>query len=166
MPYALGNDRRTLLWFANQRAVEYHPTLVRMDRPDRPTHLVLDLDPPAAGPDAFPMAVRAAHLVRQALADVGLEGAVKTSGAKGVHVFVPIDDGVAGGRGRRHPGHRRPGRGARSRAGHDRLREGGPGRQGLRRRHPGRRGDGGGGVQPPGATRDARVVTGGLGRPR
>src|SRR2546427_1836385 len=88
--YALCNDRRTLLWFANQRAVEYHPTLVRVDRPDRITHLVLDLDPPDA--DAFSMAVRAAHLVRQALADIGLEGAVKTSGAKGVHVFVPIDD--------------------------------------------------------------------------
>src|SRR3982074_2617297 len=44
--YALCNDRRTLLWFANQRAVEYHPTLVRADRPDHVTHLVLDLDPP------------------------------------------------------------------------------------------------------------------------
>jgi len=88
--YALCNDRRTLLWFANQRAVEYHPTLVLADRPDRITHLVLDLDPPDA--DAFSMAVRAARLVRQALADVGLEGAVKTSGAKGVHVFVPVDD--------------------------------------------------------------------------
>ena len=33
--YALCNDRRTLLWFANQRAVEYHPTLVRADHPDR-----------------------------------------------------------------------------------------------------------------------------------
>ena len=88
--YALCNDRRTLLWFANQRAVEYHPALVRVERPDRVTHLVLDLDPPDA--DAFSMAVRAARLVRQALADVGLVGAVKTSGAKGVHVFVPIDD--------------------------------------------------------------------------
>jgi bifunctional non-homologous end joining protein LigD len=88
--YALCNDRRTLLWFGNQRAVEYHPALARADRPDRITHLVLDLDPPEG--DAFSMAVRAAHLVRQALADVGLEGAVKTSGAKGVHVFVPIDD--------------------------------------------------------------------------
>jgi bifunctional non-homologous end joining protein LigD len=88
--YALCNDRRTLLWFANQRAVEYHPTLVRTDRPDRTTHLVLDLDPPDAG--GFALAVRAAHLVRHALAVVGLEGAVKTSGAKGVHVFVPIDD--------------------------------------------------------------------------
>jgi DNA ligase D len=89
--YALCNDRRTLLWFANQRAVEYHPPLIRADRWDRPTHLVLDLDPPFA--DAFPLAVRAAELVRQALADVGLVGAVKTSGAKGVHVFVPIEAG-------------------------------------------------------------------------
>ncbi len=87
--YALCNDRRTLLWFANQRAVEYHPTLIRADRWDRPTHLVLDIDPPSAG--AFPLAVRAAFIVRAALAGAGLAGAVKTSGAKGVHVFVPID---------------------------------------------------------------------------
>ena len=87
--YALCNDRRTLLWFANQRAIEYHPALVRVERPDHVTHLVLDLDPPDVG--AFGLAVRVAHLVRRALADVGLVGAVKTSGAKGVHVFVPID---------------------------------------------------------------------------
>jgi len=86
--YALCNDRRTLLWFANQRAVEYHPTLIRGDHWDRPTHLVLDIDPPSA--DAFPLAVRAAQLVRQVLAEAGLAGAVKTSGAKGVHVFVPV----------------------------------------------------------------------------
>src|SRR2546430_8292927 len=87
--YALCNDRRTLLWFANQRAVEYHPTLVRADRWDRPTYLVLDLDPPSS--DAFGSAVRAAQLVRQALDDVGMAGAVKTSGAKGLHVFVPVE---------------------------------------------------------------------------
>ena len=44
--YALCNDRRTLLWFANQRAMEYHPTLVRPGTRTAPTHLVLDLDPP------------------------------------------------------------------------------------------------------------------------
>ena len=87
--YALCNDRRTLMWFANQRAVEYHPTLVRADRWDRATHLVLDLDPPS--PEAFQLAVRAAQLVHQALVDAGLSGAVKTSGAKGIHVFVPIE---------------------------------------------------------------------------
>ena len=46
--YALCNDRRTLMWFANQRAVEYHPTLARPSSDGSvQTHLVLDLDPPA-----------------------------------------------------------------------------------------------------------------------
>jgi DNA ligase D-like protein (predicted polymerase) len=88
--YALGNDRPTLLWLANQRAVEYHPTLGLADNIYRPTHLILDLDPP--GDDDFPAVVAVAHLVHQALIDSGLEGAVKTSGAKGVHIFVPIDE--------------------------------------------------------------------------
>jgi bifunctional non-homologous end joining protein LigD len=86
--YALCNDRRTLLWFANQRAVEYHPTLFHIDRPDSPTYLVLDIDPPEGS--SFTLAVQAAHLVRETLATAGLTGLVKTSGAKGVHVFVPI----------------------------------------------------------------------------
>jgi DNA primase len=51
---------------------------------------VLDLDPPEG--DAFQLAVRAAQLVRQVLTDVGLAGLVKTSGAKGVHVFVPVEE--------------------------------------------------------------------------
>lgn len=88
--YALCDDRRTLLWLANQRAVEYHPTLGMADNIYRPTHLVLDLDPPPESD--FAAVVSAAHLVRRALADCGLTGAVKTSGAKGVHVFVPLDD--------------------------------------------------------------------------
>src|SRR5687767_12725224 len=41
--YALCNDRRTLLWFANQRAVEFHPALVRAENWTHPTHLILDL---------------------------------------------------------------------------------------------------------------------------
>jgi DNA ligase D-like protein (predicted polymerase) len=86
--YALCDDRRTLLWFANQRAVEYHPALVRADRLGEPLYLVLDLDPPS--PDGFTAAVRAARLVGEVLDGVGLAGAVKTSGAKGVHVFVPV----------------------------------------------------------------------------
>ncbi|HEY3923755.1 MAG TPA: hypothetical protein VGL75_04275 [Acidothermaceae bacterium] len=90
--YALGNDRRTLLWLGNQRAVEFHPGLSTIDRPDQPTHLVLDIDPPE---ESFRLAVAAARLVRQALADVGMLGAVKTSGAKGVHVFVPLADATS-----------------------------------------------------------------------
>jgi DNA ligase D len=86
--YALCNDRRTLLWFANQRAVEYHVTLFTIGAWDRPSYLVLDLDPPEGA--NFSVVVRAALLVRQALADSGLAGAAKTSGAKGLHVFVPL----------------------------------------------------------------------------
>ena len=86
--YALCDDRRTLIWFANQRAVEYHPTLSLAGHLDRPTYLILDIDPPSGG--EFGHAVAAAFLVRRALAEVGLVGAVKTSGAKGVHVYVPI----------------------------------------------------------------------------
>jgi bifunctional non-homologous end joining protein LigD len=89
--YALCNDRRTLLWFANQRAVEYHPTLMRVDRWDSPDFLVLDIDPPPDG--SFNVVVRAVQLVREALVSAGLAGAVKTSGAKGAHVFVPLADG-------------------------------------------------------------------------
>ena len=91
--YGLCNDRRTLLWFANQRAIEYHPALFRVDRPGGPTHLVLDLDPPAE--DGFALAVGAAQVVRQALADAGLDGAVKSSGAKGVHIFVPLHEATS-----------------------------------------------------------------------
>jgi DNA ligase D-like protein (predicted polymerase) len=88
--YALCDDRRTLLWLANQRAIEYHPALGLADNVYRPTHLVLDLDPPTD--DDFAAVVVVAHLVREALANSGLIGAVKTSGARGVHVFVPVDD--------------------------------------------------------------------------
>ncbi|MGH8999750.1 MAG: DNA polymerase domain-containing protein [Acidimicrobiia bacterium] len=89
--YALCNDRRTLVWFANQRAVEYHPTLVRTGSEDRPTHLVVDIDPPPR--EGFRLAVAAAGVVRAALAEAGLTGVVKTSGAKGLHVFVPVAGG-------------------------------------------------------------------------
>jgi bifunctional non-homologous end joining protein LigD len=90
--YALCDDRRTLLWFGNQRAVEYHPALMRAGHWAHASYLVLDIDPP--GSRQFGLAVQAAFLIRQALTDSGLAGVVKTSGAKGVHVFVPIDDSV------------------------------------------------------------------------
>ena len=45
--YALANDQRTLIWFANQRAVEYHPALMKVPHWEHQTHLILDLDPPS-----------------------------------------------------------------------------------------------------------------------
>lgn len=85
--YALCEDRRTLLWFANQRATEYHPTLMPLETTE--THeIVLDLDPPEGGDLA--QVVAAARLVRSALSGVGLDAAVKTSGAKGLHIVAPL----------------------------------------------------------------------------
>ena len=83
----LCDDRRTLLWLANQRAVEFHVPFLRAGE-EQPTGIVLDLDPPEGA--EFAVVVQAAELVRRALADAGLSGAVKTSGSKGVHVVVPV----------------------------------------------------------------------------
>ena len=88
--YARCEDVRTLLWFANQRAVEYHPTLCDSAGPG---YLVMDLDPPEGA--GFAAAVGAAYLVREVLTAAGLSGAVKSSGAKGLHIFVPLAPGPA-----------------------------------------------------------------------
>jgi DNA ligase D len=85
--YTLCNSKRTLLWLANQAAIELHPWLSRVDRIDRPDHLVLDIDPPA---EQFHRAVEVALAAREVLGSEGLEGAVKTSGSKGVHLYVPL----------------------------------------------------------------------------
>ncbi|WP_433826529.1 DNA polymerase domain-containing protein [Actinoplanes sp. CA-015351] len=90
--YALGNDQRTLIWFGNQRAIEYHPGLT-LAGSHHPTHLIMDLDPPEGG--GFRLAVEAAKLVRQVLTDLGMTGALKTSGSKGVHVYVPLEADAA-----------------------------------------------------------------------
>lgn len=95
--YPLCNELRTLLWFGNQRAVEYHPTLMVPHFGEQTdvlggtvTHLVLDLDPPEGS--GFDGVVAVAHLVHEALSAAGLRGAVKTSGSKGLHVIVPVRD--------------------------------------------------------------------------
>ena len=83
----LVEDRRTLLWLANQRAVEFHVPFSLVGE-EEPTGLVLDLDPPDGA--SFDVVVATARLCRQALADAGLAAAVKTSGSTGLHVVVPV----------------------------------------------------------------------------
>ena len=60
-----------------------------IDKPDRPDFVLFDLDPPEE-PDGFALAVRVAHLIREALEALDLASYVKTSGADGIHVLVPI----------------------------------------------------------------------------
>jgi DNA ligase D-like protein (predicted polymerase) len=85
--YTLSNDKRTLRWLANQACIELHPWLSRTDRLERPDHLVFDLDPPK---DAFERSVQVALVLKEVLDEIGLEGLPKTSGGKGVHVYVPL----------------------------------------------------------------------------
>jgi bifunctional non-homologous end joining protein LigD len=85
--YTVCNSKRTLLWLANQAAIEFHPWLSRTNRLEHPDHLVFDLDPP---PDRFHVAVEVALAMKEMLGRYRIEGVVKTSGAKGIHIYVPI----------------------------------------------------------------------------
>jgi bifunctional non-homologous end joining protein LigD len=85
--YPLCNSKRTLLWLANQAAIELHPWLSRVGRLERPDHVVFDLDPPAG---QFAVAIDVALVLKDVLDENGLEGVVKTSGAKGIHIYIPI----------------------------------------------------------------------------
>ncbi len=77
----------TLLYAAQQNTIEFHPWHSRVDRPDRPDWIVLDLDPsPGAG---FRNVVRVARLIRERVEELGLPCGVKTSGSRGLHVYVP-----------------------------------------------------------------------------
>lgn len=87
--YVLAQDRPTLAWLANEACIELHPSLARVPHLDRPDFLVVDLDPmPPAG---FAEARRVAFLVRELLERVGLRGYPKTSGATGIHIYVPLE---------------------------------------------------------------------------
>ncbi|MFF7837368.1 non-homologous end-joining DNA ligase [Streptomyces ossamyceticus] len=78
-----------VVWAAQFGTLTFHPWPVRRDDVDRPDELRLDLDP-QPGTD-YADAVRAAHELRSVLHDYGdLRGWPKTSGGRGLHVFVPI----------------------------------------------------------------------------
>lgn len=78
-----------VLWAAQFGTLTFHPWPVRRDDADRPDELRIDLDP-QPGTD-YADAVRAAHELREVLHEYGgLRGWPKTSGGRGLHVFVPI----------------------------------------------------------------------------
>jgi bifunctional non-homologous end joining protein LigD len=87
--FPLVNDRETLLWMVQMHCIDMNAWYSRIDKPERPDYVVFDLDPPESR-NGFPEAIRVAHLVRQALERLELDSYVKTSGADGIHVLVPI----------------------------------------------------------------------------
>jgi bifunctional non-homologous end joining protein LigD len=88
--YALCNSEDVLLWLADQAAIELHPWLSRVDRLEEPDLMAFDLDPPEG---AFARAASLALVLRDVLQEAGLRSVAKTSGAKGVHVVVPLRRG-------------------------------------------------------------------------
>jgi bifunctional non-homologous end joining protein LigD len=85
--FPLVNDELALLWMVQMHCIDMNAWYSRVDKPDRPDFVLFDLDPPDGG---FKQAVDVAHLVRGLLEEVGLMGYVKTSGADGIHVLVPV----------------------------------------------------------------------------
>ena len=76
-------------WAAQMGTLTFHPWPVRRDRPDHPDELRIDLDP--HGSTDFRDAVRAAGAARELLEDLGMRGFPKTSGNRGVHVYLRIE---------------------------------------------------------------------------
>ncbi len=85
--FPLVNSREALLWMVQMHCIDMNAWYSRVDKPDRPDFVLFDLDPPDGD---FPLCVRAALLVRDALDELGLRSYVKTSGSEGIHVLVPI----------------------------------------------------------------------------
>jgi bifunctional non-homologous end joining protein LigD len=82
-------DAATLAWMANLACLELHPHPVRADDLDHPDELRVDLDPvPGIEWDQIR---QVAHVVQAALADFGLVGWPKTSGSRGMHIYVRIE---------------------------------------------------------------------------
>ncbi len=87
--YVLVNDLPTLAWAANLHNIEMHTVLARMPHIERPTVMVFDLDP--GQPATALECARVALWLKEALEKSGLQSLVKSSGAKGLHVYVPLN---------------------------------------------------------------------------
>jgi len=86
--YCLCNDLASLLWFVNQGCIEMHTWLSKVATPDLPDIMTLDLDPYPGVP--FSQVLEVSLLIKKYLDMLGLKSFPKTSGATGIHIFVPI----------------------------------------------------------------------------
>jgi bifunctional non-homologous end joining protein LigD len=87
--YCICDDLPTLVWLANLADLELHPSLSLARDPLRPTVMAFDLDP--GPPAALAACCEVALLLREALGGLGLECFAKTSGSKGLQVYVPLN---------------------------------------------------------------------------
>lgn len=87
--YIVGDNAATLVYMANLGAIERHPWHSRVESLEHPDWLVFDLDPGEGV--RFETICEVALKTREVLARVGLESYPKTSGARGIHVYVPVE---------------------------------------------------------------------------
>jgi bifunctional non-homologous end joining protein LigD len=87
--FTLVNEPAALVWMVQMNCIDMNAWYSRVDKPDRPDFVLFDLDPPDSR-DGFVEAIRVAHLIREALEGLELRSYVKTSGADGIHVLLPI----------------------------------------------------------------------------
>ncbi|HEY0098726.1 MAG TPA: non-homologous end-joining DNA ligase [Pyrinomonadaceae bacterium] len=85
--YIVGGERPTLVYMANLAAIERHPWHSRIEQLDRPDWVVFDLDPENVD---FKIVCETAVSTRDILNGLGLESYAKTSGSRGLHIYVPI----------------------------------------------------------------------------
>jgi len=88
------DDLETLIWVENLASIELHVPLARADSPGTPDSVVFDLDPGEGA--GLPDCAKVALILRDLLADMKLSSCVKTSGRKGLHVYVPLNSKEAG----------------------------------------------------------------------
>ncbi len=87
------DDAAGLIWAANQGAIEFHPWAATADEVTQPDQVIFDLDP---GEQAdFARVLQAGLHVRAALDKAGLKGYPKTSGARGLHIYLPLAPGYS-----------------------------------------------------------------------
>ena len=77
----------SLLWLANQLALEFHVPFQKVHS-ERPAEIVIDLDPPSR--NDFPMAVEAAHVLKQLFDSFSITSFPKLSGNKGIQLYIPL----------------------------------------------------------------------------
>jgi len=87
--YTLAQDRPTLVWLANLADIELHTSLALHTAPDHPTLLVFDLDPGA--PASIVECCEVGQVLNGMFEQLGLRSFAKTSGSKGLQVYVPLD---------------------------------------------------------------------------
>lgn len=92
MDYCLANDLPTLVWAANLADLELHTSLSRKNNIERPTVMVFDLDPGA--PADIVQCCEVGLWLRELLESMKLKCFAKTSGSKGLQVYVPLNTGV------------------------------------------------------------------------